>query len=434
MSFLPVIRPDTSTSTVKEAERLYKQAVRDALGDESVAKAIAPYKTNGIVTGHKVLDDGEAVRSLEKHASGRAKEMFGACSDISLYRRTQLLNQALRREWVMDKDRKISDSPSQSKVKRLERNLQLREDIMPEQVVIQMDRRKRLLDRADNARSKGIEAYIEFAQALVALSSDGMTQEEIGKRYNMSRSAVMQACRVGKDARIGRNPTNAMPHGQSTLYLLTTLDDKEFEMFAKSNTTEHEIRDYKTSKKQKKPEKQFKLGWRDLINERFNVFGPVAGAGNKKLRKRLEVAWGKPVPSYFNDKAEAEEFASKVATVFNDREDARPKLSETAEQKLQRAIAIETKRLSDSFFDEIHKEVVRRLPEVRAQWEHDMAEAREETTRYAKLSSGIAKRISADEYKLLLNLLHPDRHPEDKRARFEDGFRIVMRLKDYAEA
>ena len=121
MSFLPVIRPDTTISTVKEAERLYKQAVRDALGDESVAKAIAPYKTNGIVTGHKVLDDGEAVRSLEKYASGRAKEMLGACSDISLYRRTQLLNQALRREWEMDKDRKIADRPSPSKIKRLER-------------------------------------------------------------------------------------------------------------------------------------------------------------------------------------------------------------------------------------------------------------------------------------------------------------------------
>jgi hypothetical protein len=120
MSFVPVIRPDITISTVKESERLYRHAVRDALGDESVAKAIAPYKTNGVVLGHKVLDDAEAVKLLEKNATGRAREMFGACSDIALYRRTQLLNQALRREFEMVNG-KLTGDPSPSKLKQMAR-------------------------------------------------------------------------------------------------------------------------------------------------------------------------------------------------------------------------------------------------------------------------------------------------------------------------
>ncbi len=121
MSFIPVIRPDTTVSTVKEEERLYKLAIRDALGDEKVAKAIAPYKTNGMVSGHKVLDDGEAVHLMETNSVGRSKEMFAATPHILLYRRTQLLNQELRKEWDMDRAGKLSGAPSPSKIKRLAR-------------------------------------------------------------------------------------------------------------------------------------------------------------------------------------------------------------------------------------------------------------------------------------------------------------------------
>lgn len=124
MSFLPIIKPDTETNSAREAERLYRQACTFALGDEAVAKVVQPYKTNGIVTGHKVLDDNEAVRNMEKQASGRAREMFAACDDIKPFRKTQLLNQALRREFAMDRAGKLSGEPSPSKLKRIERKSQ----------------------------------------------------------------------------------------------------------------------------------------------------------------------------------------------------------------------------------------------------------------------------------------------------------------------
>lgn len=124
MSFLPVIRPDTETSSEREVERLYRKACEAALGDEAVARAIQPYKTNGIVTGHKVLDDNEAVHNMEMKATGRAREMFAACSELKPFRKTQLLNQTLRREFAMDRAGKLNGEPSPSKLKRLEKKQQ----------------------------------------------------------------------------------------------------------------------------------------------------------------------------------------------------------------------------------------------------------------------------------------------------------------------
>jgi hypothetical protein len=302
------------------------------------------------------------------------------------------------------------------------------------QNVVPMDRVERLWSKADKARATGMDAYLDFCQALAELNAAGITQEEIGKRYGMVRVTVAHCIAIGRDERIVANRYN-MPKAERTLYLLTTLDDNDFQRFAKPETVEHDIRDFKASKRQPKQSKEppFKVGAFELIHERFGV-RVGNGRTQRTCKERIKKDFGIEVPSHFKDKEEAEKFLATVAPMFANEPHARPKLSESAEQKLQRAQAIEMKRLQDSFYDEVHKEVVKRIPNVRAQWERDMAEAREEAARYAKLCSGIVKKITADEFKFLLNLLHPDRQPEDRRERFARGFNIVMRLKDYAEA
>jgi hypothetical protein len=76
---------------------------------------------------------------------------------------------------------------------------------------------------------KGQEAYIEFGKGCALLNSQGVTQQEIADRYEMSVSQIKQWCVVGADKRLRVSNTNFLPKSQYSLYLLTTLPDEDFE-------------------------------------------------------------------------------------------------------------------------------------------------------------------------------------------------------------
>jgi len=75
---------------------------------------------------------------------------------------------------------------------------------------------------------KGQEAYIEFGKGCALLNSQGVTQQEIADRYEMSQSQVRNWCSVGRDKRLSSNTTK-LPKSEHSLYLLTTLPDDAFE-------------------------------------------------------------------------------------------------------------------------------------------------------------------------------------------------------------
>src|SRR5260221_14697787 len=62
----------------------------------------------------------------------------------------------------------------------------------------------------------------------------------------------------------------------------------------------------------------------------------------------------------------------------------------------------------------------------------EIARARAEILRVKSLfirpRSGPTSTMTLQEYRLVLGLLHPDRHPESQRARYETAFKIFHRL------
>jgi len=77
-------------------------SIRSSLCLDEVGKAIQPYKCNGLVTGHKVLDDHFAIAALLKASPDNIRTTIEA-QKIKPMRMTQLLNQVLRSEWEMVK-------------------------------------------------------------------------------------------------------------------------------------------------------------------------------------------------------------------------------------------------------------------------------------------------------------------------------------------
>lgn len=117
MNFIPQIVNDREADSQRDAEKAVRRAMTEALGNKEVAEAIAPFKTDGVVTGNKVLDDWHAVQVLLKKAPDHLRATINA-QKLQPYRLNQLLNQVLRREFEMVKG-KLTGQPSPRKLARL---------------------------------------------------------------------------------------------------------------------------------------------------------------------------------------------------------------------------------------------------------------------------------------------------------------------------
>lgn len=94
--------------------------------------------------------------------------------------------------------------------------------------------------RADRAYHDGQRAYIEFGAALAELNRNGITQQAIAERYDISQSSVGKAIAVGNDQRVIRSANN-LPKSSETIYLLTKLDDDDFATLCKPETIRADI-------------------------------------------------------------------------------------------------------------------------------------------------------------------------------------------------
>jgi hypothetical protein len=109
MPFVPLIPARTGGG--KDARRLFRAAVEAALQIPECAAAIAPFKADGLVYGHRIIDDVRAVEVLLEKAP---EHLQGALRTdaVKLYDKTKGMNAVLRNEWAMSKQGKVNGTPS----------------------------------------------------------------------------------------------------------------------------------------------------------------------------------------------------------------------------------------------------------------------------------------------------------------------------------
>jgi transposase len=109
-------------------------------------------------------------------------------------------------------------------------------------------------------------------------------------------------------------------------------------------------------------------------------------------------------------------------------------LHETAQQKLERLVNRELKIRLAMFDQEVREKAREQLPEQVKVLREAEERAHAEFKKYAAMAKGIKAQISEDDYRFLLNVLHPDRAPEDRRDKFAKAFDIVRKLDGYIKA
>jgi len=175
--------------------------------------------------------------------------------------------------------------------------------------------------------------------------------------------------------------------------------------------------------------KRYRVSWAQLLRDRFGL-RLLGGAQATRIKKELDP------PSFFTDPEEAEKFILRYVAAFPEKKDAPApdyELPAPSQKKLDRAIKVELAKLQGSYQRQVCEAAAKMVPEMTAREKENYAEALEQGHRYAILLTGVKKKITMEEYKFLMQLLHPDRAPEGYGERFSRAFQLIMRLKDYAE-
>jgi hypothetical protein len=105
-AFTPII-PPTSDDSRRTVRRTWRTVCTQALMTKEGAEAIAPFKLNGGVHGHKVLDDGFAVLKLIEATPEPLKALL-TTDRLNLLEKSQQLNHVLRGTFEMDQRGKLT--------------------------------------------------------------------------------------------------------------------------------------------------------------------------------------------------------------------------------------------------------------------------------------------------------------------------------------
>ena len=148
--------------------------------------------------------------------------------------------------------------------------------------------------------------------------------------------------------------------------------------------------------------------------------------GTDKLR--IQKAMGRAVPESFKTEDEAQGFAQEYASHFPN-DCSRELLKDSDERKLQRAITVEFGKLKAGFWEAARIDTLKYIEE------HKFVEKREEAeamkARYYALIEPLRTVLSMDDYRFILNCLHPDRAPEDRKEKFSRAFDIFRKLEKH---
>lgn len=130
-------------------------------------------------------------------------------------------------------------------------------------------------------------------------------------------------------------------------------------------------------------------------------------------------------------KAENERLKAKLAEVVTMPEPVRDELSLTAQQKLDKAIALfEQKKLA-----EMQQEFQVELQAAIQREQDKINEARKELIelekRLSKTATTITTILTYDEFKMIRGCLHPDRQPDELKDKFGKAFDLFNRLEQH---
>lgn len=114
---LSLIPAPSDSGTTRETERAIKAAYTAMLATPEGLDALRPYKLNGSPTGHKVGDNIDAVRALARLAEKLPQHGIVGTTTITDYRKTQLLDAALRPWQEIGKDGKLIGKPGPKMLK-----------------------------------------------------------------------------------------------------------------------------------------------------------------------------------------------------------------------------------------------------------------------------------------------------------------------------
>lgn len=189
--------------------------------------------------------------------------------------------------------------------------------------------------------------------------------------------------------------------------------------------------------KEHKPKKDkktnsFRIGWSKLLFTRLGVYCARSLGEKTDLEKKLG-----PFDVFFTDPAAADDFIDRYIRIIGVPKDklTRAELSAAQQKKFDTICKGEFARLDKLYSDaakiQVDAEVDRRVAMTREHYKKLNQEAEEIEARYKARIATIDAYMTEDEYKLILNCLHPDRAPEDRRQRFNDAFIIFRRMETY---
>lgn len=290
--------------------------------------------------------------------------------------------------------------------------------------------------KADAAFQKGIDAYIEWGQEMAKLNEAGHTQQELGGRYHCAQSQIGQAIKVGSDPRIICNTDN-LPKDKTVLYMLSTLDDKDFEEIARPDLRQHEIKEYKKAKKA--PKEPRGEGYRAMA-QRHGLLSTNAGPGTrKKLREDLSDIAGFDVSKYQKTPEESAAVEDAMLVMVARKQAQSGELPpdvprESLTKKDQKALDKALARLQAEFQQEVAKETEKRLADARERKLHaaqQQAKSAQELRDVWKARVDSCKaflHLFQDNWRTVASSVHPDR-PERTREQLEKASAAMNKMK-----
>ena len=202
---------------------------------------------------------------------------------------------------------------------------------------------------------------------------------------------------------------------------------------------ERKAKDSQRKREERAAKKQDKFSWERIAIEE-QVLVPGSGGSRQALRGKIDAidptcvekkddAALRAVCRQILDQASGsleERCAAHRAEVV--------KLSETAQQKFDRLIEREKRLLGESFQMQVNEGIKAQLADRITHLENLREKAASREQRYTRLIAGIKPIINKDDYRFLLNVLHPDRAPDDRKDKFSKAFDIIRKLDSYIEA
>ena len=135
-------------------------------------------------------------------------------------------------------------------------------------------------------------------------------------------------------------------------------------------------------------------------------------------------------------KTEADDFIRELRDSCTEKQKLR--FDQKVKKAIEKAIEVERKKLNESYrmavSDGIEKRFEELFPLERKRLREGQKRLEAQLNEYHIKSGYIKQVLSDDDYKLLLNCLHPDRAPEGRKEKYDKAFAAVKRLQPYINA